>query len=178
MLRLRRRVRARLTLIAWLAIRLGALASLAARAVRLVGGLRRRLGGAAGLGEPLVQRALFEVQDLAQLLLDLLHRAAEVELIEALAALLPQLVEQVAQSGRARSVRPAHPALHQVAQRVLQVAEVHQVVGEGLEDVTRLELGDLLAAVPCGVARKLRHGPAFRSSLLRSILGAHRRAVV
>ena len=84
-------------------------------------------------------------------LLEIFEDGAEVELVERLPALLAQLLQQVTQPLRALRAGVAHAALQHVAQGVLQVAEVHQVVGEALEDVVRVEFGDLLRAVPFAV---------------------------
>ena len=75
-----------------------------------------------------------------------------------LAALLAQLLQQVAQALGAVAHGVAHAALQQVAQGVLQVAEVHQVVGQGVEDIVRVERRDFLRAVPLRVAISNDHG--------------------
>ena len=98
------------------------------------------------------------VQDLFEPLLDVLEDGGEVVAVERLAALLAQLLEQVAQALHAVAEGIAHAALQQVAQRVLQVAEVHQVVGQRVEDIVGVERRDLLRAVPFGVAEAEVHG--------------------
>ena len=50
-----------------------------------------------------------------------------------------------------RVTRPP-AALHQPAKRLGQVALGHDVVGQGVEDLIGIEVGDLLAAVPARVA--------------------------
>ena len=131
-------------------IAVGAVRRVTARLLALSFGLP--VAGAARLLDAVVERRALQVEDLLELAGDVLHHPAEVELVQALAALLAELVQEVAQAGRAHALRAAHAALHEVAQRVLEVAEVHQVVGEGFQDVAGLEVADLLGAVPGGVA--------------------------
>ena len=102
--------------------------------------------------EALVQGVALLLEDLLEALLDVLEGGREVEPVEGLAALLAQLLQQVAQALRAVAHGVAHAALQQVAQGVLQVTEVHQVIGEGIEDIVRIEGRDFLRAVPLGVA--------------------------
>ena len=80
-------------------------------------------------------------------------------LVEAFAALLPEFLQQVAQALHAVALLVAHPALHQVAQGVLQVAEIHDVVGQGLDHLVGVESRDRLRAVPFAVPVRQRHGP-------------------
>ena len=137
---------------AFVLLTLGAVAGL------VLGALGRARTWASGLLEAVVEGPTLQIQDLLELPFDLLHYPAEIELVEPLPALLAQLMEQVTQARGAHPVGRAHATLHQVAQRVLQVPEVHQVVGQRLEDVPSVELRDLLGTVPDGVAGDLRHG--------------------
>ena len=109
----------------------------------------RRVGGR----NRVVERVALDVEDLFELVLDVLKDGAEIEAVELLAPLLAELLEQVAQPVHAVAVRRAHAALHQVAQRVLQVTEVHQVVGQTLEHVVGVERRNLLSPIPLGVAK-------------------------
>ncbi len=117
-----------------------------------------RLLVAALLLETLVERLPLEVEDLVELPLEVVHHPTQVELVEAFAPLLPELVQQVAQPLHAAALLLLHAALHQVPQRVLQVAEVHEVVGQRVEHVARVQSGDLLCAVPFRIARYGDHG--------------------
>ena len=105
-----------------------------------------------GLFETLRECAALQGHDLVELALDVFHHAAEIKLVQPLPALLAELLEQVAQPLHTVALRGLHPALHQVAQRVLQVAKVHQVVGQRPEHVAGVERRNVLRAVPFGVA--------------------------
>jgi hypothetical protein len=107
--------------------------------------------------EAAIERVALHVHDLFELALDVIEDGVEVELIELLAALLPELLEEVAQSLHAVAVGVAHAALEQIAERVLEVTEVHEVVGEVIENVVRFEGWDFLGAVPHRVAEFLNH---------------------
>ena len=71
-------------------------------------------------------------------------------------------MEEVAEALHAVALRVAHAALQQVAQRMLQVAEVHEIIGQVVEDVVRLERGDFLGAVPHRVPVSQRHVTSTR----------------
>ena len=104
-----------------------------------------------------VQRPLLQLYHLVQPLLDVLEHGVEVETVQRLAALLAQLLEDVPQPLHSLAERVAHPALQQVAQGVLEVAEVHQVIGQPGQDIVRVQGPDLLAAVPFRVAEAKTH---------------------
>src|SRR5207245_11462498 len=55
----------------------------------------------------------------------------------------------------------AHAALEEVAEGVLEVAEVQEVIGEAGEDVVGVKGRDILSAVPFGVAEAVRHAGAI-----------------
>ena len=62
--------------------------------------------------------------------------------------LLTQLLEEVAQSLHALALLVAHAPLEEIPQGVLQIAKVHQVVGQRVEDVVRIEGRYFLGSVP------------------------------
>jgi hypothetical protein len=105
-----------------------------------------------------VEGVLLHPDDLFELSLQVIEHRGEVELIELLAALLTQLLEEVAEALHAVALWVSHPALEQVTERVLEVTEVHQVIGEVIEDVVRFERRDFLGAVPHRIAIAQSHG--------------------
>ena len=118
--------------------------------------------------DALVDGRALELDDLLELLTNVVEQAAEIELVETLAALLPQLLQQVTQSLHVVALGRTHAALHQVAQRVLQVAEVHQVIGKRVEDFRRFEVRNRLRAVPLAVAIADRHLRFLRATPRRN----------
>ena len=136
---------------------------LAGRLVTL-GGLRW-LRARADLIEAFVERPALQIENLVQLALDVVEDRGEIEAVERLAALLTQALQQVAQPVRSVTVGRTHTALHHAAQRLLQVTEVEQVVGETLQDVVRVEFDDVLRAVPLAVAEPIGHGGCLPSAL-------------
>ena len=106
-----------------------------------------------GFLQPAVERTALLVEQRFEPAFDVLEGGAEVELVERGAALLAELLEQVAQTVHALAHGVAHAALHEVAQGVLQVAEVHQVVGKRLQQIVRIEVRDLLRPVPLRIAK-------------------------
>ena len=70
-----------------------------------------------------------------------------------------KLLEEVTQPLETLAQGVAHAALKEVAQGVLEVPEVHQVVGERLQDVVGVERWDLLCPVPLVVAIGLHPSP-------------------
>ncbi len=131
------------------------------RSLLLIRGRLRRTFGrrlravlrAERLVETAVDRAALHVENLVEALLDVVHHRREVVLVECVAALLPELLEKVAEALQPVAHLPAHAALEQIAHGVLQVAEVHQVVGEGFEDLVGIERRNLLRAVPLAVSK-------------------------
>ena len=95
-----------------------------------------------------INRPALHLQDLLQAPLDILERGGEVVLVEGGAALLAELLEEITQPLEPLAERIAHPPLQQVAQGVLQIPEVHQVIREGVQHVVWIERRDLLRAVP------------------------------
>ncbi|MBK9342001.1 MAG: hypothetical protein IPN07_02915 [Dehalococcoidia bacterium] len=132
---------------------LGLLAAL----LRLITLLALLAGLAVRFIEPAVERALFHADDFFELAFQVIEDRREVEAIELLAALLPELLEEVAKALHAVALGAAHAPLKQVPKGVLQVAEIHQVVGEVIEDVIRFERGHLLGAIPHRIAISQRH---------------------
>ncbi len=114
------------------------------------------------LNEAAVEGVLFHVHDLVELPLQVVEHGREVELVELLASLLAKLLEQVPEALHAVAAGVAHPSLEEVAQRVLEVTKVHQVIGEVVEDVVRFERGDFLRAVPHRIAIAQSHGASSR----------------
>src|SRR5206468_3716176 len=113
-----------------------------------------------------------EGHDLVELLLDVVEDGGEVVAVELLAALLAELLEEVAETFETLAEGVAHAALEEVAEGVLEVAEVQEVIGKTGEDIVGVEGRDILRAVPFGVAEAVGHaaiirphpGPAARPS--------------
>ncbi len=99
-----------------------------------------------------LQGVLFEVKDFVELPPQVIEYRAQVKSVELLPSLLPELLQKVTQTLPPVSRRVAHPPLHEVAEGMLEVAEVHEIVGQAFEDVIGGELGDILGAVPHGIA--------------------------
>ena len=116
-----------------------------------------RLGARADFVQPIAERALLEIQDLVQLALDVLEDRRQIEAVERVAALLTQLLQQIAQAVRPLPIRRAHAALQHAAQRLLQVAEIHQIVGQRLQHLVGVELGDVLRPIPLAVTEAVGH---------------------
>ena len=68
------------------------------------------------------------------------------------------MLEEVTEALHAVALGVSHAALEQISERMLEVTEVHQVVGEVIEDVVRFERRDFLGAVPHRVAITQSHG--------------------
>ena len=96
------------------------------------------------------------VDDLAELPPDVAEDVVELVALEHRLALAFEPIEEVLEPGHVAAGRVARPpaALHEPAQRLGQVALGHHVVGERGEDLVRLEVGQLLAAVPGRVASR------------------------
>src|SRR5207247_3519662 len=104
---------------------------------------------------------VLEGHDLVELLLDVVEDGGEVVAVELLAALLAELLEEIAEAFQALAERVAHAALKEVAEGVLEVAEVQEVIGQAGEDVVGVERRDILSAVPFGVAEAVSHAGAI-----------------
>ncbi len=106
--------------------------------------------GPGGLVEPSLDARPLLGHDLVELATDVAEDVVELVALEHLLAPALEPVHQVAQPGHVAAGRIAGPpaTVHQPAQRLGQVALGHDVVGERVEDLVRLEIGDLLAAVP------------------------------
>jgi hypothetical protein len=112
--------------------------------------------------EPSVERVLLHVHDLVELALQVIEDGREVEPVELLPPLLPELLQEIPQTLHAVAHGVAHAALEEVAKGVLEVTEVHQVVGEVIEDVVRFEGWDFLGAVPHRIAISQCHVTSVR----------------
>src|SRR5207247_10783748 len=121
---------------------------------------------------------VLEGHDLVELLLDVVEDGGEVVAVELLAALLAELLEEIAEAFQALAERVAHAALEEVAEGVLEVAEVQEVIGEAGEDVVGVKGRDVLGAVPFGVAEAVAHAGAIirdagEGALHRLSVGPH-----
>ena len=116
-----------------------------------------RLRARADFVQPIAERALLKIKDFIQLALDVLENRRQIEAIERVAALLAQLLQQIAQAVGTLAVGRAHAALQHAAQRLLEIAEVHQVVGQRLQYIVGVELGDVLRSIPLAVAEAVGH---------------------
>ena len=133
---------------------------LAGRLNRLFEGLKRALAAlelTVCFVETPVDGFSLEGHDLVELLLDVVEDGGEVVAVELLAALLAELLEEVAETFETLAEGVAHAALEEVAEGVLEVAEVQEVIGEAGEDVIGVEGRDILRAVPFGVAEAVDH---------------------
>ncbi len=108
--------------------------------------------------QPAVDRVPLHVEDFVELALEVVEHGTQVEAVELFTALLAELLEEVAKALGAVAHWVPHAALHEVAHRVLQIAEVHQVFGQVFEDIVRIERRNFLGAVPEGIAVAVRHG--------------------
>ena len=99
--------------------------------------------------------------DLLELAPDVAEDVAELEPLAQLLAAAGEPVHEVLEPGQVGPGRVAAPpaALHQPAEGLGEIALGHDVVRELVEDLVRVEVGDLLAAVPARVARTAREGP-------------------
>ncbi len=158
------------------------------RAVRVPG--RRGLGG---VEPPLHARPLLR-DDLVELAADVAEDVAQPVALEHRLAPPLEPVHQVAQPREVAARRVARPpaALHQPSQGLGEVALGHDVVGHRVEDLVRVEVGDLLAAVPArepglpgqrdlGGAARRRRGRRGRAGVRPQVggirrEGGHRRA--
>ena len=111
-------------------------------------GLRRSTPGRAGAPRP----ALLG-DDLLELAPDVAEDVVELVALEHLLALSLESVHQVLEPGHvaAGGIAGAPAALHQPSERLGDVALGHHVVGEGVEDLVGIEVGDELAAVPARI---------------------------
>ena len=128
--------------------------------------------GLGGFVEPSLDARPLLGHDLVELAPDVAQDVVELVALEHLLAPALEAVHQIAQAGHVAAGRVAGPpaTVHQPAERLGQVALGHDVVGERIEDLVRLEVGDLLAAVPGRVPS--RPGQGVRGRLSPS----HRRA--
>ena len=112
------------------------------------GGWLLRLRAGADFVQAIVERVPLHIQDLVELSLNVVKDRGEVEAFELLPPLLTQSLQQVAHAVGAVAVGCADAALHHVAQRLLQIAEREQVVGERLQDIVGVERRNVLRAIP------------------------------
>ena len=88
--------------------------------------------------------------DLVELAPDVAEHVVELVALEHLLAPPLEPIDQVLEAGHVATGRVAGPpaTFHQSAERLGEVAFGHDVVGERVEDLVRVEVGYLLAAVP------------------------------
>ena len=108
------------------------------------------------LVEPALDAGPLLGHDLVELAPDVAEDVAELVLLEELLPLALEPFHEVLQAGHVTAGRVACPpaAFHQPAERLGEVALGHDVVGQRIEDLVRVEVGDDLAAVPARVARR------------------------
>ena len=118
--------------------------------------VRVGLAGLRGVVETALHPGPLLGHDLVELSPDVAQDVVEAVSLERLLALPLETLHEVAQAGHVAAGRVARPpaAVHQAAERLGQVALGHDVVGEGIEDLVGVEVGDMLAAVPGGIARR------------------------
>jgi len=98
--------------------------------------------------QPAFDALSFGVDDVLDFLAKLLDRRVEVVAAELALTGLPELLEQLLEAAHVRRT-PAQEAL----QGGVQVAVVHEVVGQGVQDVSGVEFVELLSSVPAGVPK-------------------------
>ena len=96
--------------------------------------------------------------DLVELAPDVAEDVAQPVALEHLLAPALEPLHQVAQAGHVAAGRVAGPpaALHQPAERLGEVALGHHVVGERVEDLVGVEVGDVLACRPSASTGRAR----------------------
>ena len=102
----------------------------------------------ARLVHELVDGGALVLLNLVELAGELGHAAVRVALGQHFGAPSAQLVEHVAQARHLLAVGVAEAAPQQSPQRVVEVAPREEVVGEAGQQVVRIEVGELLGAVP------------------------------
>ena len=104
----------------------------------------RRVRRADALGQPPLDARPLLGHDLVELAPDVAEDVAQPVSLEQLLAPALEAVHQVLQAGQVGARRVARPpaALHQPAQRLRQVALGHDVVGERVDDLVGIEVGD------------------------------------
>ena len=116
------------------------------------------------------------LEDVLQLLLQVLHGVFHVEALELLLALAAEAVHEVAQPVEPLAVGHLHAPPHHVPQRAVDVAVLHQVLGERLHEVVLVRVEDLLRAVPLRVSEREHRAP-FRRPLVVATASYGRGAV-
>ena len=117
-------------------------------------GLAGRVRRIGRLVEAALDARPFVADDLVELAPDVAEDVVEPVALEHLLAPPLEPLHQVAQAGHVAAGRIARPpaAVHQAAERLGEVALGHHVVGERVDDVVGVEVGDLLRPVPGRVA--------------------------
>ncbi len=125
-------------------------------------GVERATGG--GGVEAALHPRPFLADDLVELPSHVAEDVAELVALEELLAAPGEPVEEIAEAGHVRSGRVgrAPAALHEPAEGRLDVTLGHHVVGERVEDLVSVEVGQRLAAVPRGVAGRPGQGDPAR----------------
>ncbi len=114
------------------------------------------------LGPPLVARSaglVFELidggalvgDDLVQLGRKLGHAPVGIAFGQHLGPPLAQLLQEIDQPGDLLAVSGAHSRTQEAAQRVVEIATRQEVLGQTGQEVVRIEVDELLGAVPLGV---------------------------
>jgi len=80
-----------------------------------------------------------DAQNFVHALPDVLHHGREIVAVEHLAPSLAESPQQLLEAGEALSLVVLKAALEQVAQRLLQVAEVHEVIGDRMQQVVGVQ---------------------------------------
>jgi RNA-binding protein YlmH len=88
------------------------------------------------------------VEDLVELVGDVLVSTAEIMLLAFLAPALSDALQQLLKALDVAAVAVRESLLHHAAQRVTDVAVVHEIVLDHRQDVVRVEVETGLSAVP------------------------------
>ena len=112
------------------------------------------VAGLAGLVEPPLHPGSFVVDDLLELAANVAERVTELVAVQHFLSATFQAVEEIAQPHElaTRRVAGSPATLHQATERLDEVALLHHVVGERVEDLVGTQVGDPLRPVPAGVA--------------------------
>ena len=96
----------------------------------------------------LAQRLLFLLNDIFQTLFQLVHERCQVVSLQAFAALLLEAFHHLPNALETAAHAPLHAALHQIAQRLPEVAVRRQVVRHGLHQVFAVDRQRFLRSIP------------------------------
>ena len=122
------------------------------------------LGALARLGEPPLDALALRLADRLELLLDVVEGRAEIVAVQLALAPLAHALHEVPQAGQL-ALRSLQAPLEEPAERALEIALGHQLLGHGVQEILGVEVPDLLRPVPARVADPHVHGPTVREAI-------------